>query len=352
MQTLRTDQKKNGGGSTLAKQGGLRATGGTAGTAAAGPGATPWRRVAMGVFFSVIWSSAFVAGKVAVAELGPFVSLFYRFAGTVLVLLLLCGKSLWGPQGGQALAAGMLMGLLNNVLYLGLSFSALRLVSASWVVVIVSCSPFITLFLGMARGLETFSLRKLLGFAISLGGVVVMVGVVRPESAALTGVLLAAGATLAFAAGAVLFRGKYGDLPLLPVNFWMSVCAMACFAPAAWRSGATPLDASLPALVALAWLAVVSLAGMALWLLLIRTQGASNAAAYNMLNPLSGLALSAVVLGTSIGVNDVLGAAGIVAGLAVAMGWRVSKRRFFYFRDLLVFSQAARMLKLNRFFKR
>lgn len=308
------------------ERGGMRAMDGTAAGDDARAGARPWRRVAVGVCFSIIWSSAFVAGKVAVSELGPFVSLFYRFVGTVLVLLFLCGKRLWGPQWGRVLAAGVLMGLLNNVVYLGLSFSALRLVSASWVVVIVSCSPFITLFLGMARGLENFSFRRLLGFAISLGGVAIMVGVGRLEGEALRGVLLAAGATLSFSVGAVLFRGRYADLPLLPVNFWMSVCAMVCFAPAAWRSGATPLAASLPAVAALVWLAVVSLVGMALWLLLIRTQGASTAAAYNMLNPLSGLALSSVLLGAGIGPGDILGAAGIVTGLAVAMSGRGAAR--------------------------
>lgn len=60
-----------------------------------------WRHVAAGVCFSVIWSSAFVAGKIVVTEMGPFVSLFYRFVGTVFVLGLLCGKSLWGPQAGR-----------------------------------------------------------------------------------------------------------------------------------------------------------------------------------------------------------------------------------------------------------
>lgn len=285
-----------------------------------------WRHVAAGVCFSVIWSSAFVAGKIVVTEMGPFVSLFYRFVGTVFVLGLLCGKSLWGPQAGRALRAGLVLGLLNNVAYLGLSFSALQLVSPPWVVVIVSCSPFVTLMLGVARGLESFSVAKLLGFGLSLAGIVLMVGVGKLEGGAVQGLLLAAGATVAFSVGAVLFRGRYSNMPLLPVNFWMSVCAMFCFAPSAMQSSVTPLAVSIPALLALGWLAVVSLLGMALWLLLIRTQGASTAAAYNMLNPLSGLALSALLLGVPILPTDVAGATAIVAGLAVALGVRLPKR--------------------------
>ena len=48
-------------------------------------GGTLWGRYAVGVFFSVIWSSAFIAGKVVVMEMGPFATLFYRFTLTVLV---------------------------------------------------------------------------------------------------------------------------------------------------------------------------------------------------------------------------------------------------------------------------
>lgn len=299
---------------------------GNASAANSAPKRLNWRHVAVGVCFSIIWSSAFVAGKIVVTEMGPFVSLFYRFVGTVFVLGLLCGKSLWGPQAGRALRAGFTLGLLNNVAYLGLSFSALQLVSPPWVVVIVSCSPFVTLMLGVARGLESFSAAKLLGFGLSLAGIVLMVGVGELDGGAVQGLLLAAGATVAFSAGAVLFRGRYSDMPLLPVNFWMSVCAMLCFAPAAMQSSVTPLAVSIPALLALGWLAVVSLLGMALWLLLIRTQGASTAAAYNMLNPLSGLGLSALLLGVPILPADVAGAAAIVTGLAVALGVRLPKR--------------------------
>ena len=257
---------------------------------------------------------------------GAFAGLFYRFVGTVAVLAVLCGKRLWGPQWRQALGAGILLGLLNNVLYLGLSFSALGLVAAPWVIVIVSCSPFVTLLLGVARGLESFSTAKLLGFCLSLAGIVLMVGLHNLKGGAALGVLLAAGATVAFSVGALLFRKRYSALPVLPVNFWMSVCAMVCFAPAAWLNPVTPLALSLPALLALVWLAVVSLVGMALWLLLIRTQGASTAAAYNMLNPISGLALSALLLGAPILPIELAGSAAIVAGLGVALGVRPQTR--------------------------
>ena len=117
----------------------------------------------------------------------------------------------------------------------------------------------------------------------------------------------------------MLFRGKYDALPLLALNFWMTLCGMLCFAPAAFMTPANPLHITWPALAALLWLVVVSLAGMALWLLLIRTQGPSMAASYNMLNPLSGLALSALLLGAGIGIQDAIGAAAIVAGLHVAL---------------------------------
>ncbi|MFT4300644.1 MAG: DMT family transporter [Desulfovibrio sp.] len=284
-----------------------------------------WERYAVGVLFSVIWSSAFIAGKMTVMEMGPFATLFYRFVLTVLVLLPLCGKKLMGPKGKQAILAGILLGLLNNVAYLGLNFSALQRLPPSWVVIVVSCAPFMTMTLAALRGQESFDKEKLLGFAIAFTGVVIMVGITGLHAGAILGLVMTVGATLAFSAGAVLFRGKYDDLPLLPVNFWMSVCAMLCFAPAAFTD-ATPLQLTWPAQIALIWLVVVSLTGMALWLLLIRTQGPSMAASYNLLNPLSGLALSALILGTDIGVQDAAGATAIVAGLYVALRPRQIKK--------------------------
>ena len=280
---------------------------------------TPWGRYAVGVFFSVIWSSAFIAGKVVVMEMGPFATLFYRFTLTILVLLLFCGKQLLGPEGRQAMLPGLLLGLLNNVVYLGLNFSALRYLAASWVVIVVSCAPFMTMALAALRGQESFDKRKLLGLAVAFAGVVVMVGITGLHEGAGLGLGMAIAATLAFSVGAVLFRGKYDALSLLSLNFWMTLCGMLCFAPAAFMTTANPLHITWPALAALLWLVVVSLAGMALWLLLIRTQGPSMAASYNMLNPLSGLALSALLLGTAIGVQDVMGAAAIVVGLYVAL---------------------------------
>ena len=280
---------------------------------------TRWHRYAVGVFFSVIWSSAFIAGKVVVMEMGPFATLFYRFTLTVLALLLFRGKRLLGPGGRQAMLPGMLLGLLNNVVYLGLSFSALRYLAASWVVIVVSCAPFMTMAMAALRGQESFDKRKLLGLAVAFAGVIIMVGITGLHEGAGLGLGMALAATLAFSAGAVLFRGKYAALSLLSLNFWMTLCGMLCFAPAAFMNTVSPLHLTWPALAALLWLVVVSLAGMALWLLLIRTQGPSMAASYNMLNPLSGLALSALLLGAAVGVQDVIGAAAIVAGLYVAL---------------------------------
>ncbi len=252
-------------------------------------------------------------------EMGPFATLFYRFTLTILVLLLFCGKQLLGPEGRQAMLPGLLLGLLNNVVYLGLNFSALRYLAASWVVIVVSCAPFMTMALAALRGQESFDKKKLLGLAVAFAGVVIMVGITGLHEGAGLGLGMAIAATLAFSAGAVLFRGKYDALSLLSLNFWMTLCGMLCFAPAAFMTTANPLHITWPALAALLWLVVVSLAGMALWLLLIRTQGPSMAASYNMLNPLSGLALSALLLGTAIGVQDVMGAAAIVVGLYVAL---------------------------------
>ena len=69
-----------------------------------------------------------------------------------------------------------------------------------------------------------------------------MVGITSLHEGAGLGLGMAIAATLAFSAGAVLFRGKYDALPLLSLNFWMTLCGMLCFVPAAFMTTASPVS--------------------------------------------------------------------------------------------------------------
>lgn len=272
--------------------------------------------------FSLIWSSAFIAGAIALKEVGPFTLLFARFALTSLVLLpfSLAGGSLHTPD---VIHYGLLLGLLNNIIYLGLSFSALRLISPEVVIVIISCAPFVTTTAAALLGMETFSARTLIGILLGFSGVLIISGMASFEQANVWGFVQATAAMLSFAAGTVLFRRKAHELPILQTNFWQSFAGALGLLPVAVVLEGTFYIPSAPTFIAVLYLVfAVSIGGMALWLILIRSSGAGTASSYHLLNPFFGVLLAYLFLDKQLNAADFIGAALIAVGLFSATSIR------------------------------
>ncbi|NDK37007.1 EamA family transporter [Rhodovulum sulfidophilum] len=274
------------------------------------------------VIFSLIWSSAFIAGSVAIKDFDPFTLLVLRFALSALVLLPFgwVGHSLFDVE---VVRHGLMLGLLNNAVYLGLSFSALRLIRPEVVIVIISSAPFVATFAATRLGLEPLSKRIIGGIMLGFVGVLVISGIATSEPPNIWGLFLATFGMLAFVAGTIIFRKKSSGLPILQTNFWQSVAGAVALLPLAAVSG-HPIGApSGQALFALLYLVfVVTIGGMALWLLLIRTSGASSASSYHLLNPFFGVLLAHLVLGESVRTTDFIGAVLIGIGLILTTAKR------------------------------
>lgn len=270
--------------------------------------------------FSLIWSSAFIAGAVAIEDFDPFTLLVIRFALSALVLLPFgwLGRSLFDAD---VVRHGLVLGLLNNAIYLGLSFSALRLVRPEVVIVIVSCAPFVTALAAARSGTEAVSVRTLIGIMLGFAGVLVISGIASSDRPDLWGLMLATAGMLAFATGTVLFRRKSRELPILQTNFWQSVAGAVALLPLAILFGEPLQFPSAPVMLAVLHLVfVVTIGGMALWLALIRTSGAATASSYHLLNPFFGVLLAHIVLGDTLRTTDFLGAALIGFGLVLTTG--------------------------------
>jgi drug/metabolite transporter (DMT)-like permease len=270
--------------------------------------------------FSALWSSAFVVGTIALEQYDPFTTLALRFVLSSILMapFVLAQVSLLTEK--RTMVAGGLLGLLNNAFYLGATFWALRTLRPELVVVVVSCAPFMTTLIAAALGLERLVLLKVVGIALGFVGVLVISGFVSTTPPDPFGLALAVGGTAAFSVGTVLFRSKAVALPILHLNFWQSTVAAFALLPMALAFD-EPLSApSLPVAAAIAYLAVmVTIGGMALWLVLIRISGAGTASSYHLLNPFFGVVLSHLVLNTVLQPTDFLAAAIIAAGLALTI---------------------------------
>lgn len=279
------------------------------------------RFAALVALFSLVWSSAFIVGKIALVDFDPATILTLRFALSAALLVALPGCSLTHLR--RTIGFGLGLGLLNNAAYLGLTFTALQYARPVVVVVIVSCAPFMTTLLAAIAGLERANALKLVGVAVGFAGVLVIAGWNLGGDP--IGAILAAAGAAAFSVATVVFRARAAGLPVRELNFWQSLAGAAALAPFAILDGRGLGAASVPGALAILYLAaVVTIGGMALWMYLIRTSGAASASAYHLLNPFFGVVLSAIVLGAPMRGADFLGAAIIAFGLLLTMS--ASKR--------------------------
>src|SRR5258708_29971498 len=92
--------------------------------------------------FCLLWSFAFVAGKIGVTDCPPLILLTLRFslAGVLILGLAALRSEEWSLSWRDAAVFGVL-GVANNALYLGLGYTGLQTVSAGLGGLVVSANP-------------------------------------------------------------------------------------------------------------------------------------------------------------------------------------------------------------------
>src|SRR6202163_413156 len=122
--------------------------------------------------FCVLWSFAFVAGKIGVTACPPLILLTARFslAGILILGISALRRDAWSLSWRDACIFAVL-GVSNNALYLGLGYTGLQTVSGGLGGLVVSGNPVFTaglaaLFLG-----EALTWRKVAGLSLGIAGV-------------------------------------------------------------------------------------------------------------------------------------------------------------------------------------
>src|SRR5215475_12801837 len=124
------------------------------------------------VLFCLLWSFAFVAGKVGVTDCPPLILLAARFslAGILILAMSAFRRDAW-QLNWREVATFAILGVANNALYLGLGYTGLKSVSAGLGGLIVSANPvFTAAFAAMFLG-ETLTWRKVFGLLLGIVGV-------------------------------------------------------------------------------------------------------------------------------------------------------------------------------------
>src|ERR1700748_3133083 len=111
--------------------------------------------------FCLLWSFAFVAGKIGVTDCPPLILLAARFtlAGIVILRLSAFRRDAW-QFSWREVTTFAILGIANNALYLGLGYTGLKSVSAGLGGLIVSANPVFTAVLAAVFLCEQMNLSK------------------------------------------------------------------------------------------------------------------------------------------------------------------------------------------------
>lgn len=268
--------------------------------------------------FCLLWSYAFVAGKIGVTHCPPLILLAARFS---LAGILILGATLvrgdWSLSWRDALIFAVL-GIANNALYLGLGYTGLQSVSAGLGGLIVSANPVFTAALAALLLGEGMTWRKASGLLLGIIGVTLIVWHrLSVGTDSLHGILFTLASLASIVAGTILFKLLAPRGSLWIGNGVQNLAAGIVLTPVALTFADVHAIDFTPSLIgAFAFLVLGgSILAYWLWFHLLKVCGATAASAYHFLMPPLGMLFAYLVLGEHVEARDLLGIIPVALGI-------------------------------------
>jgi len=269
--------------------------------------------------FCLLWSFAFVAGKIGVTYCPPLILLAARFAlaGILILAVSVLRRDAWQLTWRDALVFAAL-GLANNALYLGLGYTGLQFVSAGLGGLIVSANPVFTAALAAIFLGEAMSWRKAFGLLLGIAGVGLIVWHrLSVGSDSLHGILFTLASLASIVGGTILFKLFAPKGNLWIGNGIQNLAAGIALLPVALTFADVNAIVPNPKLLgAFAFLVLGgSILAYLLWFHLLDVCGATAASAYHFLMPPLGMLFAWMVLGEHVQARDLLGIVPVALGI-------------------------------------
>ncbi|MDA9476469.1 multidrug DMT transporter permease [Bradyrhizobium sp. CCBAU 65884] len=269
--------------------------------------------------FCLLWSYAFVAGKIGVTHCPPLILLAARFslAGILILGATLIRGDSWSLTWRDA-AIFAVLGIANNALYLGLGYTGLQSVSAGLGGLIVSANPVFTAALATLLLGEGMTWRKAGGLLLGITGVTLIVWhrlSVGMDS--LHGIVFTLASLASLVAGTILFKLLAPKGSLWIGNGVQNLAAGIVLTPVAFTfADVHAIDVTPSLLGAFAFLVLGgSILAYWLWFHLLKVCGATAASAYHFLMPPLGMLFAYLVLGEHVEARDLLGIIPVALGI-------------------------------------
>jgi len=270
------------------------------------------------VVYCLLWSAAFVAGKVAVTYCPPYLVLSLRFlAAGILILLITPIRGQRWDLSWRDTAIFAVLGICNNALYLGLSYLGLRTVSAGLASLIISTNPVLTAVLATMLLGERMTWRKAVGLVLGVAGVAYIVADrISLGTDATTGVVFSFGALIAMVAGTILYKLLAPQGSLWIGNGVQNTAAGLALIPFAAFADSGTITLNWQLAVAFAFVVLfVSIFAYLIWFHLLDVFGATAASSFHFLMPPLGMLFGWLILGEHIAVSDLLGVVPVALGI-------------------------------------
>jgi drug/metabolite transporter (DMT)-like permease len=271
------------------------------------------------VLFCLLWSYAFVAGKIGVTYCPPLILLAARFSAAG--ILILGFTALRGERWSLSLRDTLvfaLIGVANNALYLGLGYTGLTSVSAGLGGLIVSANPVFTAVFAALLLNERLTWRKVFGLFLGVLGVGLIVWHrLSVGTDSLHGILFTFASLASIVAGTILFKLLAPKGSLWIGNGVQNLAAGIVLIPvAAIFANVSDIVPNLQLLGSFAFLTLGgSMLAYVIWFHLLRVCGATAASAYHFLMPPLGMLFAWIVLGEHVATRDLLGIVPVALGI-------------------------------------
>ncbi|MCK1297688.1 MULTISPECIES: DMT family transporter [unclassified Bradyrhizobium] len=269
--------------------------------------------------FCLLWSYAFVAGKIGVTHCPPLILLAARFslAGILILGATLVRGDDWSLSWRDA-AIFAVLGVANNALYLGLGYTGLQSVSAGLGGLIVSANPVFTAGLAALLLGEGMTWRKASGLLLGIIGVTLIVWHrLSVGTDSLHGIVFSLASLASLVAGTILFKLLAPKGSLWIGNGVQNLAAGIVLTPVALTFADVHAIDFTPGLIgAFAFLVLGgSILAYWLWFHLLKVCGATAASAYHFLMPPLGMLFAYLVLGEHVEARDLLGIIPVALGI-------------------------------------
>jgi drug/metabolite transporter (DMT)-like permease len=273
------------------------------------------------LLMTVFWGSNFTVVKIAVRDIPelPFNALRLLVASAAFLLTLAIFENV--PRLTRAEWIRIVqLGIVGQVIYQLCFLGAVARTTVANSALIFAFTPIVVALLTAGMGHERIPVTRWVGAVISLAGIYLVVGTARTAGATLFGDALAVGAMLCWALYTVGARPMLATRsPVVVTGYSMAVGSLVY------------LPIAAPGLLALQWAAVRPLAWVALvlsallalyvsymiWYTAVQAIGSTHTSMYSNITPIVAMAVAFIWLGEPVTTRKLLGAAGVIAGLAV-----------------------------------